>query len=43
MAPFNFPWLTFTAFIVIGVSILAAVLWAMNDIRKNRDRKEDRS
>jgi len=39
MGPFNFPWLTFTPFIVIGISILAAVLWALNDIRKGRGRK----
>jgi hypothetical protein len=33
--------LTFTPFIVIALSILAAVLWALNDIRKSRqDRGE---
>lgn len=43
MRPFNFPWLTFIPFIVIGLSILAAVLWALNDIRKDRGRKGESS
>ena len=41
MGPFNFPWLTFASLIVIGVSILAAILWALNDIRKSGERKEE--
>ncbi|MDZ7860285.1 MAG: hypothetical protein U5O15_06410 [Candidatus Krumholzibacteriota bacterium] len=43
MGPFNFPWLTFTPFIVIGLSIAAAVLWALNDIRKSGKGKGERS
>lgn len=43
MGPFNFPWLTFTSFIVIGISIAAAVLWALNDTRKNGKEKGGRS
>ncbi len=35
MGPFNMPWLTFSAFIVIDVSILIAVLWAVLDMRKD--------
>ena len=31
MGPFNMPWLTFSAFIVIDVSIVIAVLWAVID------------
>lgn len=43
MGPFNFPWLTFAPFIVIGLSILAAVLWALNDIRRSGERKGESS
>ena len=34
MGPFNFPWLTFLAFIVIDISILIAIVWALIDIRR---------
>ena len=37
MGPFNMPWMTFAAFIVIGVSIAASIIWAINDIRKDPD------
>ncbi len=39
MGPFDMPWMTFAAFIVIGVSIAASILWAINDIRKDRGGK----
>ena len=35
MGPFNMPWLTFSAFIVIDISILAAIVWAVMDIMKD--------
>jgi uncharacterized membrane protein YwaF len=28
MGPFNFPWLTFMAFVVTACSIVLAVIWA---------------
>ncbi len=34
MGPFNMPWMTFSAFIVIGASIAISIIWAINDIRK---------
>jgi hypothetical protein len=36
MGPFNFPWLTFLAFVVIDISILIAIVWALIDIRRER-------
>ena len=33
MGPFNMPWLTFSAFLVIGLSVVIAAAWAVNDIR----------
>ena len=36
MGPFNYPWLTFFAFVVIGVSIVIAISWALVDIRRER-------
>jgi hypothetical protein len=36
MGPFNFPWLTFLAFVVVDISILVAVIWALVDIRRER-------
>lgn len=39
MAPFNMPWLTFFAFIVIDISIIASIIWAVLDIRKNPEGK----
>lgn len=29
MGPFNFPWMTFLAFIVTGASVVAALVWAL--------------
>lgn len=34
MGPFNFPWLTFLAFVVTAASILLAVVWAVLDRRR---------
>jgi hypothetical protein len=28
MGPFNFPWLTFLAFVVTAASIVLAIVWA---------------
>jgi hypothetical protein len=39
MGPFNFPWLTFLAFIVIDISILIAIIWALIDIRREQKHK----
>jgi hypothetical protein len=36
VGPFNFPWLTFLAFVVIDVSILIAIIWALNDIKREK-------
>lgn len=36
MGPFDFPWLTFLAFVVIDISILIAIVWALIDIRRER-------
>ena len=38
MGPFNMPWLTFWAFIVVAASILGAIPWAVNDISKEKKR-----
>lgn len=35
MGPFNMPWLTFLAFVVIDLSIVIAIVWALLDIRKD--------
>lgn len=37
MGPFNMPWLTFLAFVVIDVSFVVAVVWALLDIRRDRE------
>ena len=29
MAPFNFPWMTFMAFVVTGASVVIALVWAL--------------
>jgi hypothetical protein len=29
MGPFNFPWMTFMAFVVTGAGVVAALLWAL--------------
>ena len=31
MAPFNYPWMTFMAFVVTGASVVAALLWALRE------------
>jgi hypothetical protein len=36
MGPFNLPWSTFLAFIVILASIVTAVIWAL------REKKQDK-
>ena len=37
MGPFNFPWMTFLAFVVTGASVVAAIVWALGD--RGRDRR----
>jgi hypothetical protein len=41
MAPFNLPWSTFGAFVVLGATIVLALIWALWD--RARERKGDRS
>ena len=41
MPPFNLPWSTFGALVVVAATIALAVLWALWDRR--RERSEDRS
>jgi hypothetical protein len=41
MGPFNMPWLTFSAFIVINISIVAAIVWAVMDIMKDPEHGEE--
>jgi hypothetical protein len=31
MGPFNFPWMTFMAFVVTGASVVAAFAWALRE------------
>lgn len=31
MAPFNLPWSTFGAFLVLAATVLFAVVWALRD------------
>jgi len=38
MGPFQTPWLTFYAWIVIGASILMAIVWSVFWFRKGEDR-----
>ncbi len=38
MAPFNFPWMTFMAFIVTGLSVLLALVWALRDRGRDGNR-----
>ena len=40
MAPWNLPWSTCGAFLVSGVAIVLAIVWALAD--KARDRKDGR-
>ncbi len=39
MAPFHMPWSTFGAFMVLGGTIVLALIWAAWD--KSRDRRKD--
>ncbi len=41
MGPFHIPWSTFGAFLVVGLALLLALLWALWD--RSRERKGDRS
>jgi hypothetical protein len=36
MAPFHMPWLTFGAFLVLGATILLALVWALVDRARDR-------
>ena len=36
MGPFNFPWLTFLAFVVAAASVVLAVVWAVLDRRQEK-------
>ena len=38
MAPFHLPWLTFSAFLVLGGTIVLALVWALVD--KSREKKD---
>ena len=38
MGPFQTPWLTFFAWIVIGATILMAIVWSIWGFRKGEDR-----
>jgi hypothetical protein len=31
MGPFNFPWMTFMAFVVTGASVVGALIWALRE------------
>lgn len=37
MGPFQLPWLTFGALIVIGGSILLAIIWSIWGIKRGED------
>ena len=40
MAPFHLPWATFGAFLVMGGTIILALVWALIDkIREEKDEK----
>jgi hypothetical protein len=39
MGPWNMPWMTFIAIIVIIVSAVIAAVWAIVDIRKDGERR----
>ena len=38
MGPFNMPWSTFLAFVVTAASIVAAILWAVIDRKRDDTR-----
>jgi hypothetical protein len=38
MGPFNMPWLTFAAILVVAASIAVAILWALHDRKRNPDK-----
>jgi hypothetical protein len=33
------PWLTFSAFLVVGLSVVLAAAWAVHDIRNSNENK----
>lgn len=37
MAPFHLPWSTFGAFLVLGGTIVLAIVWAIIDKMKNSE------
>jgi hypothetical protein len=37
MGPFNFPWMTFMAFVVTGASVVVALVWALRE--RGRDKR----
>jgi hypothetical protein len=39
MGPWNMPWMTFMAIVVIIASAVIAAVWAIVDIRKARERR----
>lgn len=39
MGPWNMPWMTFLAIVVIIASAAIAVVWAIVEIRKERERR----
>ncbi len=42
MAPFHLPWLTFSAFLVLGATIVLALSWAgIDKIRNQSDHQEE--
>jgi len=36
MGPFNFPWMTFMAFVVTGASVVVALIWALRERGSDR-------
>jgi NO-binding membrane sensor protein with MHYT domain len=42
MAPFNTPWSTFFAWIVTGLSIIIAVVWAFIDFKLSKRKTDNR-
>ncbi len=41
MAPFGMPWTTFSAFLVLGGTILLAIVWAALDKLRESDDREN--
>ena len=42
MAPFNTPWSTFFAWIVTGLSIIIAIVWAFIDFKLSKRKHDNR-